>query len=70
MNCVKSIGCYSFSKPRPRRVRKTASAYFCRGLGCPQQAKQERRQAGERWIEISKRIFRSIACKCYRNIPI
>lgn len=46
MNCVKSIGCYSFSKPRPRRVRKTASAYFCRGLGCPQQAKQERRQAG------------------------
>lgn len=27
-----------------RRVRKKSVSAFCRGLGCPQQAKQERRR--------------------------
>jgi len=32
MNCIKNIGYYSFSKPRTRRVRKTASANVIKNI--------------------------------------
>lgn len=57
-------------KPRRKACSQKSGSAFCRGLGCPQQAKREHRKVGDAWLRISKRIFLVIACRSYQNIPI